>query len=100
MAVQIQLRRDTAAAWVAANPTLAQGELGIETDTQKAKLGNGTDDWATLPYWPSGNGVLLMTTAQRIATSPHVAGLLVYDTDLMRLFISQPDIDYPVWLEV
>lgn len=41
MAVQIQFRRDTAAAWTAANPTLAAGELGLETDTSFYKIGNG-----------------------------------------------------------
>ena len=56
MAVQIQLRRDLAATWLAVNPTLAQGELGIETNTGLAKMGNGTDDWVTLPYWPAGGG--------------------------------------------
>ncbi|KKL07037.1 hypothetical protein LCGC14_2590060, partial [marine sediment metagenome] len=33
MAVQIQSRRDTAANWTSNNPTLAAGEIGIETDT-------------------------------------------------------------------
>jgi len=50
MAVNIQLRRGTAAEWTAANPTLAVGEIGIETDTDKFKIGNGADDWATRPY--------------------------------------------------
>lgn len=50
MAVQIQLRNDTAANWTAANPTLAQGELGVEIDTNKMKIGTGSDTWNTLPY--------------------------------------------------
>jgi len=33
MAVQIQLRRDSAADWASANPVLALGEPGVETDT-------------------------------------------------------------------
>tara|TARA_R110000796_G_scaffold76589_6_gene171222 strand:+ start:869 stop:1696 length:828 start_codon:yes stop_codon:yes gene_type:complete len=52
MAEQIQLRSGTAAAWTAANPTLAQGELGLETDTLKMKLGDGVTAWtAPLAYW-------------------------------------------------
>ena len=47
---QIQLRRGTAADWTTVNPTLAAGELGVELDTGKRKLGNGVDDWQTLPY--------------------------------------------------
>ena len=102
MAVQIQIRRDTAAAWITANPTLAQGELGIETDTRLAKLGDGVTAWNALAYWPApSGGVLLKTTAQRIAMPPSTtAGTLVYDTDMLKLFVWQADIDYPVWLEV
>jgi hypothetical protein len=48
----IQIRRDTAAAWTSANTTLATGEIGFETDTNKFKIGNGTA-WTALPYNPS-----------------------------------------------
>ena len=50
MAVKIQFRRDTAANWTSANPTLAQGELGLETDTRKFKIGDGSTAWASLSY--------------------------------------------------
>lgn len=50
MPVQIQLRRDTAANWTSANPTLAAGELGLETDTAKYKIGNGSTAWNSLSY--------------------------------------------------
>lgn len=50
MATKIQLRRDTAANWTAANTVLAAGEMGIETDTGKAKVGDGTTAWASLGY--------------------------------------------------
>lgn len=50
MAVKLQLRGDTAAAWTAANPILAERELAIETDTQKLKVGDGTTAWNSLPY--------------------------------------------------
>jgi len=43
MAIRIQLRRDTAANWTSANPVLLAGELGIETDTLKIKIGNGNN---------------------------------------------------------
>jgi hypothetical protein len=46
----IQIRRGTAAAWAAKNPTLAIGEPALETDTGKQKMGDGTTPWATLPY--------------------------------------------------
>ena len=50
MAVQIQLRHDFAAAWLAANPILAVGEIGIEIDTRRAKIGDGVTAWNGLAY--------------------------------------------------
>lgn len=50
MADIIKLRRDTAANWTAANPILAEGEMGIETDTKLQKNGDGTTAWNSLPY--------------------------------------------------
>jgi hypothetical protein len=48
--IQLQFRRGTASEWTSFNPTLAAGELGIETDTNQFKLGNGTTAWTDLPY--------------------------------------------------
>ena len=47
---QIQVRRGTAAQWTSTNPTLASGEWGFETDTNKVKIGDGTTAWASLAY--------------------------------------------------
>jgi hypothetical protein len=47
---QIQVRRGTAAQWTSTNPTLAAGELGFETDTNKIKCGNGSTAWNSLAY--------------------------------------------------
>lgn len=55
MAQRIQLRRGTAAEWAAANPVLAVGEPGVETDTGKQKFGNGTTAWTALPYASKGD---------------------------------------------
>lgn len=48
--VTLQIRRDTAANWAAANPVLAQAEPGLETDTNLIKYGNGVTPWNSLPY--------------------------------------------------
>lgn len=48
----IQVRRDTAANWTSVNPTLAQGEIGLETDTGFEKIGDGTTAWNSLAYLP------------------------------------------------
>ena len=50
MPIQIQLRRGTSNQWNSANPILAEGEMGFETDTQKIKVGNGVATWTNLPY--------------------------------------------------
>lgn len=48
--IQFQFRRGTAAQWAAADTTLASGEMGIETDTSKFKVGDGTTTWNSLGY--------------------------------------------------
>lgn len=48
---RIQLRRGSAATWTSANPTLEAGEVGVETDTGKAKIGTGSTAWTSLPYF-------------------------------------------------
>ena len=50
MANRIQLRRGGAQEWANENPTLAQGEIGIELDTNRFKIGDGVRGWNTLPY--------------------------------------------------
>jgi Major tropism determinant N-terminal domain len=70
----IQFRRQTAAQWTAANPILAQGELGLELDTKYFKMGDGTTAWTALAYGgmsspngttatPGDNSTLFATTA-------------------------------------
>jgi microcystin-dependent protein len=50
MPTQIQLRRGTAAEWTSVNPVLMAGEFGVETDTDKMKVGNGSATWTARPY--------------------------------------------------
>ena len=47
---KLQHRRSTAAQWTSVNPVLSAAEWGYETDTGKAKIGDGVTAWATLPY--------------------------------------------------
>jgi len=68
MAIQIQLRRDTAAAWTAANPTLAEGEIGLETDTTFYKIGTGSTAWTSLAY-----GSIQGTLANGAVTAAKIA---------------------------
>jgi len=50
MSTKIQVRRGTAYEWASANPTLAAGEIGFETNTGKFKIGDGTLAWTSLLY--------------------------------------------------
>ncbi len=47
---RIQIRRDLAATWRTANPTLLAGEYGLETDTLLIKIGTGSTPWNDLRY--------------------------------------------------
>ena len=48
--VRVQVRKDTASNWTLADPTLASGELGFETDTNLLKIGSGSTPWTNLGY--------------------------------------------------
>lgn len=72
---KIQPRRGTAAQWSAANPTLAIGELGYETDTRKQKRGDGSTAWNDLGY--DGNDA--------VGTSLTQVGLTNATTDIGAL---------------
>lgn len=67
MADIIQLRRGNAATWTSVNPVLADGEEGIEQDTRKFKIGDGTTAWNSLSYWgASGGGGSEITNGAKI----------------------------------
>lgn len=50
MAPKIQVRRATTAAWAAANPTLSEGEFGLDTTSMAFKIGDGATVWSSLAY--------------------------------------------------
>lgn len=93
MAVTIQLRRDTAANWVSVNPILAEGELGFETDTLLYKLGNGIDNWNTLPYTALrliDEATVIEMANQAIPTPPPTDYLNVFAKDIAnRMLLRQ-----------
>ena len=55
MAQQIQLRNGTSSAWSTANSTLAQGEMGVTTDTNIFKIGTGSTAWNSLATAPTAS---------------------------------------------
>jgi len=70
MAVILQLRRDTTAAWAAANPVLAEGEIGIDTTVGRAKIGDGSSVWSALAWGLTGPAGPKGDTGNTGATGP------------------------------
>lgn len=56
MSNQLTIRQDPAADWTSRNPVLAQYEVGYESNTGKAKLGDGVTAWNSLGYWNPAQG--------------------------------------------
>ncbi len=63
LSTRIQHRRGTAEQWTSTNVTLSDGELGFERNTNKFKIGNGSDPWNDLPYFGSGGQTGSITIA-------------------------------------
>lgn len=80
---RIKVRRDTAANWSTANPVLAAGEIGYETDTKQAKVGDGTSNWSALEYAPWNRNPLLQSIQLLTATPPAVSepGQIAWNAD-------------------
>ena len=57
MATKIQLRRDLSSSWASTNPVLAQGEPGVELDTNNMKIGDGVKAWNDLAYTVQESGL-------------------------------------------
>jgi hypothetical protein len=63
----IRIRRSTASEWTTANPVLAAGEIGFESNTGRFKFGNGSASWSSLQYFTA---VTTNTKANWISTNP------------------------------
>jgi hypothetical protein len=57
MATRMQQRRGTASQWTSADPVLNAGEMGWESDTNKFKIGDGTNHWVDLDYFIDANSI-------------------------------------------
>lgn len=75
MYYQIQIRRGTAAEWTSANSILAAGELAVESDTNKMKVGNGSTAWNSLSYAPIGTPTSGSITGAMLASGAATTNL-------------------------
>jgi hypothetical protein len=107
MAVQLQFRRGTASEWTNANPILAEGELGLELDSNKFKLGNGNTRWNSLLYTSTFN--ITKDTSSDTAYPTYVTGLgvisagistqgLVYKPSLGNIGIATTNPTSKLWV--
>lgn len=87
MTTRIKLRRDTAANWLSANPILAAGEPGLETDTGKVKYGDGISRWDEIEH--TGGDALTNVGSISVETGDA-------DRWLVRLR-REDDIQQPAW---
>ena len=97
MAVQIQLRNDTAANWTSADPILATGEIGLETDTGQLKLGDGATSWTSLGYFePSSLETLSDVTITDVASGDAITwnGSAWVNTNLTTALAGKVDGSY------
>lgn len=60
----MQQKRGTSSRWTSENPILLDGELGVETDTNKMKIGNGTSHWLDLDYVTTDTNQVAYTHVQ------------------------------------
>lgn len=51
---KVQMRRGTTSQWSSANPVLASGEMGYDSDLKDSKMGDGSSTWKQLPFLKSG----------------------------------------------
>jgi hypothetical protein len=79
MATRMQQRRGTAAQWSAANPVLAAGEIGFETDEGRFKIGDGSNPWSDLTYFADlssiGESIEGYVTLDSVGVADGVASL-------------------------
>ena len=73
MTTTIKLRRDTASNWANANPILAAGEPGVETDTLRVKYGDGSNTWTNLAYSAVGNATYANTAGSATTATTAVS---------------------------
>jgi hypothetical protein len=80
MTIRMQQRRDSAANWTGSPVILASGEIGVETDTGKLKVGNGVAVWSALPY-STVSETKLSTTWSSDTTTLITAGKICFNSD-------------------
>jgi len=90
MSQRMLQRRGTASQWTSANTVLAAGEFGVETDTGQFKIGDGTTEWTSLPYFK--DTIDLNIDAKAPINSPTFTGNVVLPTNTVIGSVSSSEI--------
>lgn len=69
MATRMEQRRGTAEQWTTANPVLGPGEFGVETDTNRFKIGDGVNTWSNLQYFIDQSNIIAALVALGLTES-------------------------------
>lgn len=80
---QFQHRRDTAANWSSNNPTLAAGELGLDTTSKRFKIGDGSTAWNSLVYANDSESLIFVLTEGNAFVGTELATLEYVPFDLI-----------------
>ncbi len=95
----MQQRRGSAAQWTAANPVLAAGEIGFETDTSKFKMGNGTSTWSQLVYFANATELtnaidsVIGMAPETLNTLSEISDALGDNPDFLSLYTTKTYVD-------
>lgn len=98
---RIQLKHGLAASWTKKNPVLLAGEIGIETDTLKMKVGDGTSNWSDLGYLGAdANDILAIINENRDSCNTVEVAEGQSDTDALATISNPKNGDTAVLVKV
>lgn len=86
------LRRGTAIDWQTKNPILREGEMGLEVNTGRYKIGDGYNRWVNLPYFTNEAVIKQYVDAQIALLAGQVSGVTQAELDN---HIEEPDAPHP-----
>ena len=95
LTVRIRQKYDTADNWSKNNPVLLAGEIGIESNTNMIKIGNGTSHWNDLTYAGGGGGeggsVIVDTTLSTESSNPVANRVITEKLDQIQAMLERLD---------
>lgn len=89
---RFRLRRGLATTWTALNDVLLAGELGLEIDTGRVKIGDGTTGWNALPYsFETGGAASVQAVASTSTLTPAATNdVVIVSAQAAALTIANP----------